>query len=162
MTMHKIVKYWLPVVLWMGMTFLMSTDLFSARNTSRIIEPILRFLFPSISAHSLQVAHFVTRKLGHITEYFILAALLFRAFRAGMNEPHSFRWLLSSFVVVALFASSDEFHQTFVASRTPSVVDVGIDTFSGMVALIIAFLRYRHTARANTQANADNASPDRD
>ncbi len=144
---NKITKYWLPVVLWMGFTFLMSMDAFSAQNTSRIIEPILKFLFPSISAHSLQLGHFVVRKLAHVTEYFILALLLFRAFRAGSAEPHSFRWALYSLIVVALFASSDEFHQTFVPSRGPSAVDVGIDTFSGLISLSIALIRYRRRER---------------
>ncbi len=148
----KIVKYWLAVILWMCVTFLMSTDAFSAQNTSRIIEPILKFLFPSISAHSLQLAHFMIRKMGHITEYFILAMLLFRAFRAGSHEPHALRWAVSSLIVVALFSSSDEFHQMFVASRTPSVVDVCIDTCSGLVSLTVVLLRHRHRGRVNAPA----------
>ncbi len=151
MMSNRFTKFWFPVVLWMGVTFLMSTDAFSAQNTSRIIEPILKFFFPSISAHSLQLAHFIVRKMGHITEYFVLALLLFRAFRAGSKEQHSLRWALSSLIVVALFASSDEFHQSFVASRTPSVVDVCIDTFSGLISLTIPLVRYRRQ-KGNPQA----------
>lgn len=159
MRKSKFIKYWFPVALWMGFTFLMSTDTFSAQNTSRIIEPILKFLFPTISAHSLQLAHFVVRKLAHVTEYSILALLLFRAFRAGSTEPHSVRWVLSSLTIVALFASSDEFHQTFVPSRGPSVVDVGIDTFSGIISLTIAWLRHRHREGVNVRRGVDDMGP---
>ncbi len=130
----KILKYWGPVVLWMGFTFLMSTGAFSASNTSLIIEPILKFLFPSISPHLLHLVHGVIRKLAHLTEYFILSLLLFRAFKGESIGDHGWRWAFSSILVVAIFAMTDEFHQMFVSSRTPSIVDVGIDTIGGILA----------------------------
>jgi len=37
----------------------------------------------------------------------------------------------------ALFAASDEFHQTFVKSRTPSVGDVLLDIAGATVGLLI-------------------------
>ncbi len=128
------VKYWIPVVLWMGFTFLMSTSSFSAENTSRIIWPMLRFFFPHITPHQLLIAHEIIRKCAHLTEYFVLSLLLFRAFKAGSTERHAWRWAIYSVLVVVLFASSDEFHQTFVATRGPSIYDVGVDTFGGILA----------------------------
>jgi len=146
--MNKLlIKYWAPVILWMGFTFLMSTGAFSAANTSLMVEPILKFLFPSISPHMLHLVHGVIRKLAHLTEYFVLGLLLFRAFKGDSTESHGWGWALSSLIIVALFAASDEFHQTFVATRTPSIVDVGIDTIGGALALCISSLVHFHRRR---------------
>lgn len=118
----------------MSFIFWMSTGTFSAQNTSLIIEPILHFLMPSISPENVAMIQGVIRKLGHVTEYFILGILLFRAFRGGSNELRSMRWAFSSLLVVVLYAASDEFHQSFVPARTASLFDVGIDTLGGILA----------------------------
>lgn len=127
-------KYWAPVLLWMSFIFWMSTGTFSAENTSLIIEPILRFLMPSLSPEKVDMIHGVIRKLGHVTEYFILGILLFRAFRGGSRELRIQRWAFSSFVVAVLYAASDEFHQSFISTRTASLFDVGMDTLGGILA----------------------------
>jgi hypothetical protein len=44
-----LIKYWFPVILWGSVIFVMSTEAFAASNTSRIIEPLLRYLMPHIS-----------------------------------------------------------------------------------------------------------------
>ena len=118
----------------MSFIFWMSTGTFSAQNTSLIIEPILHFLMPSISPENVAMIQGVIRKLGHVTEYFILGILLFRAFRGGSNELRSMRWAFSSLLVVVLYAASDEFHQSFVPARTASLFDVGFDTLGGILA----------------------------
>jgi len=112
----------------------MSTGTFSAQNTSLIIEPILHFLMPSSSPEKVPMIHGVIRKLGHVTEYFILGILLFRAFRGGSKELRNLRWAFSSFLVVVLYAASDEFHQSFVSTRVASLFDVGSDTLGGILA----------------------------
>jgi VanZ family protein len=133
-------KYWVPVLLWMSFIFWMSTGTFSAQNTSLIIEPILHFLMPSISPEKVTMIHGVIRKLGHVTEYFILGILLFRAFRGGSKELQNLRWAFSSFLVVVLCAASDEFHQSFVLARNASLFDVGIDTLAGILAQCVSVL----------------------
>ncbi len=112
----------------------MSTGTFSAENTSLIVEPLLRFLMPSISPEQIQLVHGLIRKSGHVTEYFILGILLFRAFRTDSKELHGLRWALSSLVIVLLYAASDEFHQSFVSTRTASLFDVGFDALGGVLA----------------------------
>jgi VanZ family protein len=136
-------KYWFPVILWLGVTFLMSTGTFSASNTSRIIEPLMRFFFPHISEGQLQHVHFLIRKMAHLTEYFVLGLLLFRAFRRGSADAKTWRWAFSSLVAAALFAGVDEFHQSFVSSRTASFIDVGIDTLGGFLAQCVVLVRSR-------------------
>ena len=130
----RIFRYWVPVFLWMSFIFWMSTGTFSAENTSLIVEPLLRFLMPSISPEQIQLVHGLIRKSGHVTEYFILGILLFRAFRRDSKKLHGLRWALSSLVIVLLYAASDEFHQSFVSTRTASLFDVGFDALGGVLA----------------------------
>ena len=140
MSLIRNFRYWVPVLLWMSFIFLMSTGTFSGENTSLIIEPILHFLMPSITPEKVDLIHGAIRKLGHVTEYFILGILLFRAFRCGSKELLSWRWALYSILVVVLYAASDEFHQSFVSTRTASLFDVGIDTLGGILAQGVSVL----------------------
>ena len=133
-------KYWVPVLLWMSFIFWMSTGSFAAQNTSLIIEPLLHFLMPSISQEKVAMIHGVIRKFGHVTEYFILGILLFRAFRGGSKELRNLRWAFSSLLIVVLYAASDEFHQSFVTARTASLFDVAIDTLGGILAQGVSVL----------------------
>jgi VanZ family protein len=128
----------------MSFIFWMSTGTFSPQKTSLLIEPILRFLAPSLSPEMVDMIHQAIRKSGHVTEYFILGILLFRAFRSGSREARIRRWAFSSFLVVVLYAASDEFHQSFVSTRTASLLDVGIDALGGILAQGVSALRHRN------------------
>jgi VanZ family protein len=143
MSSRKFLKYWLPVLLWLAFIFWMSTEMFSAQHTYFVIEPILRWFYPSISHKSILLIHTAIRKSAHVTEYFISGVLLFRAFRAGSTEPRSLRWALLSVLVVIVIAASDEFHQSLVFARTPSIIDVGIDTLGGILAQCVSILVFR-------------------
>ena len=140
MIRFRIFRYWVPVFLWMSFIFWMSTGTFSAENTSLIVEPLLRFLMPAISPEQIQLVHGLIRKSGHVTEYFILGILLFRAFRTDSKELHGLRWALSSLVIVLLYAASDEFHQSFVSTRTASLFDVEFDALGGFLAQAVSVL----------------------
>jgi VanZ family protein len=133
-------KYWVPVLLWMSFIFWMSTGTFSAQNTSMIIEPILYFLMPSISPEKIAMIHGLMRKLGHVTEYFILGILLFRAFSSGSKKLRNLRWAFYSLLVVVLYAAGDEFHQLFIPTRTASLCDVGIDSLGGILSQGVSVL----------------------
>jgi VanZ family protein len=130
----------------------MSTAAYSEQSTSSIIEPILRFFSPSISARTIELLHAIIRKLAHVTEYFIFGILLFRAFRSGSLEPNVWRWAFSSFLVLVFFAAMDEFHQSLVPERTGSVVDVMIDALGGVLALCVSLFWFhrRHGRRQIT------------
>jgi VanZ family protein len=121
---------WLPVVLWMGFIFVMSTGLGSAAHTSRFIIPILHWLLPHAEPGTIDRLHFLIRKAGHLTEYAVLALLLRRALaRPGLKA------LGLALLITAVYAASDEFHQSFVPGRTASVDDVLIDTTGALLAL---------------------------
>jgi len=131
----------------MGFIFWMSTGMFSWINTYHFIESILRSIDPTISHNSIRIINNSIRKAGHVTEYFVSGLLVYRAFRAGSTEPRVLRWAFSSFVFILLFAASDEYHQSFVASRTASFLDVGIDAGGGLVAICVSMLRQDRNGR---------------
>jgi len=137
-------KYWLPLLLWMCFIFWMSTETFSSENTFSWIEMLLRFLAPKISAQEMVFAHVLIRKAAHVTEYFVLGLLLFRTFRGNSALLWNWRWSFFAVIGVALWAASDEFHQSFVSTRTASAVDVSIDTAGGILAQFVAALWYRY------------------
>lgn len=125
-----------PLLIWMGFIFFASTAAFSAANTSRIIGPLLRWLFPRISEEQLATAHFIVRKAAHFTEYAILGWLAARAFATSSRQTWRRRWFLISLALVIIYALSDEYHQSFVASRTASIYDSFIDMTGGLTAIL--------------------------
>ena len=140
----RFVRYWMPAIVWMALIFLGSTDMLSAEHTSRFLVPFLRWIDPQISFATLNAIQFEIRKLGHLTEYAILAMLLWRALRSGTGWQMKMSILfLIAALACAIFAASDEFHQSFVPSRTSSSVDVMIDICGALVGLEIclAFAR---------------------
>ena len=130
-----VVKYWVLVVVWLVVIFIFSTDLFAIGETFRYIVPLLRFFFPSLSPRQLEFWHAVIRKLGHVTEYFILALFTYRSFR---QQPLPFtRALVLTFIFVAIAASFDEVHQGFTLFRGASPIDVGYDCLGAFGALLL-------------------------
>jgi VanZ family protein len=112
-----------------------STDALAAVETSRFIVPFLRWLLPGATPATLDLLHDAIRKLGHVTEFAVLALLWYRslAWDARGWEP---RTALAAFGLSVLFAGVDEAHQAFVATRTASVLDVGWDGLGALCAVI--------------------------
>lgn len=88
---------------------------------------------------TLEELHHLIRKCGHLSEYFVLSILVFRALR-GSKTGWSWKWALAALVIAAAYAASDEFHQIFVPGRTASPWDVLIDTCGALLAQIVIFL----------------------
>ena len=129
-----------PVVAWACFVLFASSSSFSAPNTSRIIRPLLLWLFPEISEASLAYVHFLVRKAAHFAEYAVLALLAARAFRTSGREALRRRWWLAAFAVVACVALADEYHQSFLPSRTGTIYDSLLDMAGGATALACAAL----------------------
>src|ERR1700675_5003299 len=100
---------WMPAILWMGALFILSTSYFSAANTSKIIEPILRWIFPSASLATISLMHGLIRKAAHFTNYAILFWLLIR----GPLEKRSY----AALACCVIYAFLDEGHQIFAVGR---------------------------------------------
>jgi VanZ family protein len=189
MNFVRFLKYWMPIFVWLGVIFVGSTDLMSAEQTSRFLVPFLRWLKPDISPETIAQIHFLFRKLGHISEYAILAMLFWRAVYRGTNlemkmspdpakacssfdtktvagqtvqtegagrpslvDSTGCPWVrsrsilrlrsgqalaVSVWVVATLVAATDEYHQSFVLSRTASVIDVLIDSGGAILGLLV-------------------------
>jgi VanZ family protein len=97
--------FWVPVILWAGIIFSLSS-------------------IPNLNSGLSQ--DLLLRKLAHITEYFILAILIYRTLLNLFAWKKS-RILLSVTMLCVLYAISDEAHQFFVAGRTAAVRDIVID-----------------------------------
>jgi VanZ family protein len=113
-------RQWIPVIVWGLLIFSLSTSAFSAVNTARIIDPILKLILPGISAAAIDVSHMLIRKCAHFTEYAVLFWLLVRG-------PMAERPYLALMLCVA-YALTDEGHQAFVPGRTASLYDVALDS----------------------------------
>lgn len=139
----QILKTWIAAGLWLFLIAGESTDLASAYNTSRFLYPILHFLMGMDPARFL-VWHFYIRKAGHFVGYFMLSLLLFRAWRATLRGATLSRWSLQwasiAFFMATLVASLDEWHQTYVPSRTGALHDVLLDSFAALIAQVVIFL----------------------
>jgi len=139
--LKNFLKHWLPVLIWLGVIFLGSTDMLSAEHTSRFLVPFLRWIDPQISFATLNAIQLGIRKLGHLTEYAILAMLLWRALRSGTRWQMKMSILfLVAALASAIFAASDEFHQSFVPSRTASPNDVMIDICGALIGLLTCLM----------------------
>ena len=142
--MRAFLKYWLPVFIWLGVIFAGSTDIFSTEHTSRYLVPFLRWLDPQISPTAINAIQSAIRKLGHLIEYAILAALFWRALRDGTNLGAKVSLLfIAVWFVCGIFAVTDEFHQSFVASRTASPHDVLIDVCGALIGILLYLMFWR-------------------
>lgn len=132
-------KWWWPAIAWAVVISLFSTGAFTSENTSRIIIPVLHWLFPHAPAATLATIHHYIRKSAHLTEYFIFSLLLLRGIR---RERKGLRltWALAAIGIVLCYAALDEFHQSFVPGRTAAVTDVMIDTCGGILAQAVVGL----------------------
>ena len=121
--------------LWMCVIFLLShQNGQDSSETSGILLELLK-LFGVGPGSSVQgVLSYLVRKAGHFTEYLILAILFLRT-RKGRGS--SGRSALYALLFVFLYASSDEFHQSFIPGRGPAFSDVLIDTTGGLTGIIL-------------------------
>ena len=140
-TPSKTISRYLPLIAWMAFISFASTGNFSAGNTSRIIGPLVLWLFPDTTPETMVAIHGVTRKIAHLAEYALLGILAARAFRGSPREALRNRWFLVSLALVVVYALVDEYHQSFVPSRTGTIYDSLIDMVGGFAALIAVRLR---------------------
>jgi hypothetical protein len=114
---NSLLRYWLPPVLWMGMIFILSAQ-------------------PTLPHHPDTLLDLILKKAAHMIEYGILVFLLWRALSQG-RDTFSWSALVTAFVISVLYAASDEYHQSFVAGRNGTLMDVGIDTAGALIALLV-------------------------
>lgn len=142
----RLLSLWGPPVLLMLLIFIGSTVILSGDNTSRILVPLLKFLFPYADVETINQFRWVIRKYAHMSEFGLLALLFWRAIVFSKLKPKQkiTKWPLTqtwqAWGLTVLYAASDEFHQTFVPSRVGAVLDVGFDTIGASMALLILYV----------------------
>jgi VanZ family protein len=140
---HDVLRAWIAAILWLILIAIESSALLSAHNTSRILYPLLHFLF-GLDWERFDVWHFYIRKAGHVVGYATLSILLFRAWRATLPAMSDVkwtpRWATIAILGTALVASLDEWHQSYVPSRTGRWQDVVLDTCAGVAAQILVLV----------------------
>jgi VanZ family protein len=111
--MKTIILYYLPVVMWCGFIFLLSSQ-------------------PNLPGPGDAALDFIFKKSAHMFVYGILYWLLFRAVNVGKTK----RMFLLPLCICIIYAATDEFHQSFIPGRTPTIRDVGFDTLGMTVSLL--------------------------
>ena len=101
-----------------AMIFCFSTGSFSAAATGRVLGSF----------------NHVGRKIAHMSEYALLFLVLRFALAKFMTGYKAASVVLLSLALCTLFAASDEWHQSFVPNRTPSIGDVMYDTAGALIA----------------------------
>lgn len=140
----RLINYWLPVVLMLGLMFYLSGDRFSVEHTQGMVERILARLLPAASADTLAYINHLLRKLAHFLEYGLLGGLLFRAFRGDSASLWRMAWVVYSGLVVIAWAALDELRQIFSPVRHGSLGDALLDVSGGLSMLLLISLYYRY------------------
>ncbi len=138
-------------MLWLAIITLESTDLFSSSHTGAWLRALVTAVVGPVSPAWFELFHAVLRKTGHVMGYGMLSFLLFRAWRVTLDWADSawaFRWAAISFLMTAAVASLDEWHQTYLPSRTGTIRDVFLDSAA---ALAVQFLLWVILSRRRTR-----------
>ncbi len=139
--------YYAPVIAWLALIFYLSTPAGGSGNSLVLLYKLIALLEPGHVRHlrpeDWDPANYMVRKLSHISEYAVLALLMFRALQFGAARLKRFS-LGAAWLFCVLYACSDEWHQAFVPGRTSTPRDVCFDAFGAALALLATRLLFLH------------------
>ena len=141
-TLRKVLR-WLPAAVAVAMIMGESTTTMSADNTSHWLLPFWMHFFGFISADRWAEVHHLIRKTGHMVGYGMVSACFFYGWQSSLRSAgNTIRSVWRRAGVLAVLstlavASADEFHQSFLPSRTGTPVDVGIDLCGAIAAQLL-------------------------
>lgn len=111
---RKVLKYWLPVVVWSLVIFYLSS-------------------LPTAPIAKVYWREFIIKKSAHVFEYAIYATLMYRALKeSGVEKKEAGVY---SIILAVIYGMSDEFHQSFTPGRDPRLRDVVFDTIGASLAI---------------------------
>ena len=131
--------YGLPLLIWMAVIFSASTGAGSSAHSYRIVKFLVSFIREKesdLTYETLDSVNLILRKAAHLTEYSILALLTARFIQFGAAQLKRIT-IPGAWGFCVVYASLDEFHQSFVPGRTPAVRDVMIDSSGALAALLL-------------------------
>lgn len=138
------VKAWLPAVVMCVVIFLFSQDGHSGRHSDEVLRWILGLLDLN-TRHYRLLFDGPFRKLAHVVVYFLLGASAYRGFALG-RKHFDVAAAVRGVVFCAVYAATDEYHQSLIPGRGPSGRDVLLDTAAAVAAMLViwVWLRPRH------------------
>jgi VanZ family protein len=141
----NLLRAWLPAAVWVVLIAFESTDFFSSAHTGSWLYALAIRLFGHVNPHQFNIFHHYLRKTGHVIGYGVLGLLLLRGWRATFGHSHALLWRTSllSWLGTAFVASMDEWHQSFIPSRTGTWRDALLDSVAGLAFLSAAYLWLR-------------------
>ena len=83
---------------------------------------------------------FPIRKLAHMTEFGILAMLMFIVLKDYVQKHQTKKQYCLTWIGAVCYAATDEIHQLFVPGRSGNVIDVCVDAAGITIALILIYL----------------------
>lgn len=140
-------RAWWPALAWVAIIAFESTDVFSANNTGSMLYNLLTHFFGNINLYNFLVFHHYLRKTGHVIGYGVLTLLMLRGWRATLDPGNvQFgRTALLSWLGTVFVAAMDEWHQSYIPSRTGTWHDVVLDSSAGLLFLLTAFFWLRRS-----------------
>lgn len=116
-------KYIISTILWMCLIYAASADSVSVEHS----QDLLKFA-------GLEAFLYIVRKGCHFMIFAVLAWLA-----SGIFMKHRF-WWISAFVLSAIYAGLDEYHQSFVPGRTALFSDVLIDSAGSIFGIFVFYV----------------------
>lgn len=117
----------------MGLIFTLSGDRFSSTNTLGKLAWFAGWLWPRLPLSFLEALNWCIRKGAHLTVYLILSLLMAPTLDAWQSRSRALPYYTFGFCV--LFAFTDEIHQSYTTTRTPSLGDVLLDALGVLAGL---------------------------
>lgn len=158
-----LLRRWLITAVWMGLMLYASTDVASGAHTSSGLRQLLADFGIHFTDEMIASINLFIRKTAHVTEFAILAILLWRDGEPILQRSgRPYGWRLAAIVMggCIAFAAASETVQRFYPSRQASIDDVFINTGGAALGLVIvqAFGRRRKEpppGRSNVLFTAD-------
>jgi VanZ family protein len=151
----RTILVWVITFAWAGNMSLFSTGAYSGAVTGWLLAQVFNALHIQVSAAAFATIHFLIRKSAHLGEYAVFCLLLYHSFAPRSFRRWNTRIAGGALLTSGLFSLVDEYHQSFVPSRTASLVDCGIDTAGALLALLL-FYGYRELYTRRSSPAAEN------
>ncbi len=153
--MSKFNRYWLPVLVWMAVIFVFS----SQSHHQQDLKPFLKKEIPDRVKVEISHSNYIPgvkkaglskwdvpgflemliRKTAHLFVYGILGLLLYRAFTATVRRTRMAA-AAASVASAVLYAVSDEYHQSFIPDRTAKLSDIQMDLIGACIGILLYVL----------------------
>jgi VanZ family protein len=144
-------RAWWPAIVWIGFISIESTDMLSSDHTGSFLYTLLARFYSHVNLYDVLIFNHYLRKTGHVLGYGMLSLLLLRGWRATLDPARAWlgRVTLLSWLGTVFVASMDEWHQSYIPSRTGTWRDVVLDSTAGIIFLLVAVFWLKRSERAS-------------